>query len=114
MTILSHSIEHDKHFLVFPTHIDHESYALVFSQAYTLLGDLTQIKLLLDLSAVDYINSGFIGMISELYSLIEEKEGHMVILANTTLDDMFRLVGFNDYVDIVLDRTEAVRLLSIA
>lgn len=79
-----------------------------FSKAYRLMGNLKKITLLFDLSAVEYINSGFIGNISELYSDIEENGGKMVIVGNSVINDTFDLVGFGEFVKIFDSKKEAL------
>lgn len=111
-TVISY-VEDSIHFLVFPSHIATDQYDDIFTQAYTLVGDLSWIKLLMDLSKMDYINSGFIGIIAEFFSSVEEQKGQMVILTNHVLEDTFKFVGFNDFVDIVLSKDEALSLLKI-
>ena len=59
---------------------------------------------------MDYINSGFIGMIAEFFSLVEDAKGQIVIIANSALDDAFWFVGFKDFVDIVMTKNEALIL----
>lgn len=113
MSTLTSYMEDDIHFLEFPSHITTDQYDDIFTQAYTLVGDLSWIKLIMDLSKMDYINSGFIGMVAEFFSSVEEQKWHMVILTNHVLEDTFKFVGFNDFVDIVLSRDEALSLLKI-
>lgn len=69
MSVVAHNIENDVHFLTFPSHIAQDEYEDIFSEIYSNMGDLTKIKLIVDLSKMDYINSGFIGMVSELFSV---------------------------------------------
>ncbi len=112
MSVVAHNIENNIHFLTFPSHIAQTEYEDVFSEIYTLLWDPAKIRLMVDLSQMDYINSWFIGMISELFSVVVDEGGwQMVIVANIILEDMFKLVGFNDFVEIVLDKTTALSLL---
>lgn len=73
-----------------------------------MIGTLKKITLLFDLSAVEYINSGFIGNISELYADIEENGGKMVIVGNPIINDTFDLVGFGEFVKIFDSKKEAL------
>lgn len=111
MAAVAHTIEDGIHFVTFPSHIDPNEYDDVFAQTYALTGDLTNIRLILDLSLMDHINSGFIGIIAELFTNIEESGGKMVILVNATIDDIFGFVGFKDFVDIVLEKDKAINLV---
>lgn len=69
MSVVAHNIENDIHFLTFPSHIAQDEYEDIFSGIYTTIGDPAKIRLIVDLSSMDYINSGFIGMMSELFSV---------------------------------------------
>lgn len=73
-----------------------------------MVADFQDIPLLFDLSAVEYINSGFVGHVSELYSYVDENGGKMVIVGNPVINDTFDLVGFREFVSIVDTRKEAV------
>lgn len=76
-----------------------------------MIGDFSDIKLLFDLSAVEYINSGFIGHVSELYSYVDENNGKMVIVGNPVINDTFSLVGFREFVNIADTEEEALEEL---
>jgi len=65
----------------------------------------------LDLSQISYINSGFIGYVSELYATIDGNEGKLVIIGNPVIDDTFDLVGMGDFVSIVADQKSALEVL---
>lgn len=95
-------------FLTFEWKINQMEIAEDFSKAYRLMGNLKKITLLFDLSAVEYINSGFIGNISELYADIEENGGKMVIVGNSVINDTFDLVGFREFVKIFDSKKEAL------
>ncbi|HBB27475.1 TPA: hypothetical protein DCZ36_03190 [Candidatus Gracilibacteria bacterium] len=94
--------------LTFEGEINQTEIAENFSKAYRLIGTLKKITLLFDLSAVEYINSGFIGNISELYADIEENGGKMVIVGNPIINDTFDLVGFGEFVKIFDSKKEAL------
>jgi len=84
-----------------------------FAEAHRLIGDLKDIALLFDLSGMEYINSGFIGSISELYSAIDENGGKMVIVGNSIVNDTFDLVGFSEFVKIFKTQKEAIAELEL-
>lgn len=111
MPMITHSREGNNHILVFPPNVTQDEYEDIFSESFVLLGDLTEIRLIIDLSLMNYVNSGFIGMISEMYSMLDEKKGKMVVVANSGLHDIFKFVGFDDFVEIVSTKEEAMHLL---
>ena len=78
-----------------------------------MIGNLKKIVLLFDLSAIEYINSGFIGNVAELYADIEENGGKMVILGNPVINDTFDLVGFGEFVRIFDTRKKAINELRL-
>ena len=108
---VTHTCDSGIHFLVFPAQITHAEYDDIFSEAYAILGDLTDIRVVLDLSYMGHINSWFIGIIAEFFTSIEDNGGRMVILANPVLDDIFNFVGFKDFVEVVLERNAAIKFV---
>lgn len=98
-------------FLTFTGEIDQTMLQKNFSDVYNLIGDFKNIVLLLDLSAVLYINSGFIGYVSELFSNVDEGRGKMAIVGNPVINDTFDLVGFGEFVKIRNTQEEALEEL---
>jgi len=95
-------------FLIFTGDVDQAKLQDTFSEGYKLIGDFKDIVLLFDLSAVPYINSGFIGQVSELFSNVDEGGGKMAIVGNPVINDTFDLVGFGEFVKICNTQKEAL------
>ena len=103
----------DISFLTLSGEMDQPSFSKTFSEVNDLLvKDIKNIALLLDLSSIGYVNSGFIGHIANLFSLVDENNGKMAIIGNSMINDTFDLVGFGEFVDIVNSREKALTILN--
>lgn len=104
-------MEGEFHILTFSGDINQAEFQKNFSQAYKLLGDLTGIMVLFNLSDIPHINSTFIGYTIELFSKIDQNKGKLVVVGNPAIEDIFFLVGFKDIISIVNDKEAALKLL---
>lgn len=100
-------------FLTFVGEINQKMLTQNFAEAHRLVGEFKDIALLLDLSGVEYINSGFIGLVSELYSEVDESSGKLVIVGNPVINDTFDLVGFSEFAKVVSTQKEALDELNL-
>ena len=98
-------------FLTFTWEVDQAAILKDFAEVYRLIGDIKDSALLFDLSAIGYINSGFIWQVSELYSNVDEAWGRMVIVGNPVINDTFDLVGFKEFVKITDSQQEGINEL---
>lgn len=109
---ISYKKEGNISFLTLSWEIDQLQLPKTFSDAYNAVSEFENILLLLDLSGIQYINSGFIGNMAELFSIVDENGGKMVVVANAALQEAFNLVGFTEFVTVVSSPVDALRELS--
>ncbi|MFB3786570.1 MAG: STAS domain-containing protein [bacterium] len=57
-------------------------------------------EITLDLSRIDYIDSFGIGVVVKTKYMVDEKKGRLKVVANPTLQNLFRKCHLDDYFDV--------------
>lgn len=57
-------------------------------------------EITLDLSRIDYIDSFGIGVVVKTKYMVDEKKGRLKVIANPTLQNLFRKCHLDDYFDV--------------
>ena len=84
-----------------------------FTAVYNTIGDFTGKKIIFNLVGLKYLNSKSIGYIADIFSNIEDGNGHMYI-SNMTEEvrDTLELVGITSIINVVATEEEALAALA--